>query len=38
MVLLKNFKYKNGNIEADIHLESSFIAGKEIVSPEVTLL
>lgn len=34
MVLLKNFKYENGNIEADIYPESSTIPGKVIVSPE----
>lgn len=34
MVLLKNFKYENGNIEADIYPESSTVPGKVIVSPD----
>lgn len=34
MVRVKNFKYENGNIEADIYPESSIVPGKVIVSPE----
>lgn len=34
MVRAKNFKYENGNIEADIYPESSTVPGKVIVSPD----
>ena len=34
MVRVKNFKYENGNIEADIYPESSTVPGKVIVSPD----